>query len=374
MRRKASFVLAAVVPLALVLALMSLGLSQLVGAHAWHSTCKSTGFTWHGVTLTAAIVDPPNVVTGVVDATGCDVGVYFSSGVSGSILNADIYGALDFGVLNAGATVTIKSSRIHDIGDVHLSDVHVGVGIYFVNNSHACGTIVGNTITHYLHAGIIVAGLSDSAVISNNTLVGLGPVSFVEQSGIQVVGGAHVSLLGNHISANVYVGTQSGVAAGIVVVGGSCYDLPLTVGLQVKSNVLQDNDIGIWISELQTSLKTHGLCVATTTPTHIVVADNSIANTRVANVSGAAGQSYQAGITDQGNGDSLLSNTICGAGYLTTSVHGTVTGYIYPIDLALATNLHLSANTACGGTLLNLSLGLGAALSFENHLLVALVI
>ncbi len=372
MRRKASLILAACVPLALVIALLSLGLSQLVGARAWHTSCKSTGFSWHGVTLTAALVNPSTTVTGVVNATGCDVGVFFSSGVTGSIVNADIYGALDFGVLNVGANVTIKQSRIHDIGDVHLSNVHVGVGIYFANDSHACGTIEGNTITHYLRSGVIIAGPSDSAVVTNNILIGLGPISFVAQTGIQVVGGAHVTLSGNRISANIYVGSQPGVAAGIAVVGGSCYGLPLTLGLELRSNVLQDNDIGIWISELNSGAR-QGLCVAARTATHIVLVSNTISNARILNISGAAGQAYQAGITIQGSGVSIVSNTICGAGYLATT-HATVAGYIYPIDLVLATDLKLSGNTACGGSALNLSLGLGTTTDIQSRLLVALVL
>jgi hypothetical protein len=372
LRRKASFVLAACVPLALIVALVSLGLSQLVGARAWHSTCKATGFSWHGVALTAAIVNPSTVVTGVVDATGCDVGVFFGSGVTGTVLNADIYGALDFGVLNVGATVTIKQSHIHDIGDVHLSDVHVGVGIYFADDSHACGTIEGNTISHYLRSGVIIAGPSDSAVISNNTLLGLGPVSFVVQTGIEVVGGAHVSLSDNHIASNIYVGTQSGVASGIAIVGGSCYHQPLTIGLVLRSNILEDNDIGIWISELDAGSSNQDLCVASRTPARIQVLSNKISNSRVLNASGASGEAYQAGITVQGRGDIIVGNIICGAGYLTT--HALVAGYIYPIDLALASDLQLGSNTLCGNTALNLSLSLGTAPLFESHLLVDLVL
>src|ERR1043166_3525576 len=54
-------------------------------------TCTPTGFSRDSINLTAALINPPNV-SGDVDATGCEIGVYYSSGVNGHVENANIHG------------------------------------------------------------------------------------------------------------------------------------------------------------------------------------------------------------------------------------------------------------------------------------------
>src|SRR4051812_8502337 len=67
-------------------------------------------------TYTAAVVDPMVPLQGDVDATGCDIGVYYKTR-SGLIAHADVHDARVFGVFNDGNTVVILSSTIRDIGD-----------------------------------------------------------------------------------------------------------------------------------------------------------------------------------------------------------------------------------------------------------------
>jgi len=158
---------------------------------------------------TAAIVDQPTV-TGVVDATGCDIGVYYSS-VNGTIYHAEIFGARKYGVFNKGMSVTITNSSVHNIGDMPFSGNQYGVGIYY--RGGAIGLIDSNVVSFYQKGGIVVDGIGSSAIITNNTVTGLGPVNFIAQNGIQVSRGATGTVSGNTISGNAYTGCSHQDAA-----------------------------------------------------------------------------------------------------------------------------------------------------------------
>src|SRR5690349_12180264 len=78
--------------------------------------------------FTAALVNPP-AVTGDVDATGCDIAVYYDGTSPGAINNADVHSALWYGVFDDGAAVSIANSHIHDIGDTPFNGVQRGIGV-----------------------------------------------------------------------------------------------------------------------------------------------------------------------------------------------------------------------------------------------------
>ena len=48
------------------------------------AVCAPTGFIRDGIDLTAAVIDA-SALTGTVNATGCDIGVYYHPGTSGSV-------------------------------------------------------------------------------------------------------------------------------------------------------------------------------------------------------------------------------------------------------------------------------------------------
>jgi hypothetical protein len=50
------------------------------------SQCTPTGFVRDGMNLTAALINPAGVVTVDVDATGCDIGIYYNLVASGLVL------------------------------------------------------------------------------------------------------------------------------------------------------------------------------------------------------------------------------------------------------------------------------------------------
>jgi hypothetical protein len=175
------------------------GFSMTTNAGA--TTCIPTTFSRDGFFLTAAQIG--GTVSGSLDATGCDIGVYFAT--SGSVTSgAQIFGARYFGVVNDGTSVSVEGASIHDIGNNPFDGTQHGVGIYFTNGGS--GAIDGNTVSAYQKGGIVVNGAGTSASITNNSVSGLGPVVFIAQNGIQVSRGAVATVRGNDISDNFYTG------------------------------------------------------------------------------------------------------------------------------------------------------------------------
>src|SRR5690606_7432616 len=110
--------------------------------------CVPTGFN----SLTAVHVNPAFPVTGVVDATGCDIGVYYNQG-EGLVKNAVIYGARWYGVAVNGdasnVSVDVLNSQIYNIGDSPHTGNQRGVAVYyraFFSAGTATGRISGNQI------------------------------------------------------------------------------------------------------------------------------------------------------------------------------------------------------------------------------------
>jgi hypothetical protein len=84
----------------------------------------------------------------------------------------------------------------------------------------------------------------------------------------------------------------------------------------------------------------------TATATKVVTSGNTIRNDSVNNTSGfgSAGSGYQAGVSDQGNTDSIISNKICGKGY--TPVPNPPP-YLYRIDVTATNHPIVHHNTSC---------------------------
>lgn len=192
----------AMVPAALLAMAIPAALSATTAAGA--ATCLPTDFNRDSHFLTAAQIG--GSVSGTLDATGCDIGVYYKT--SGSVLaGAQIFGARYFGVVNNGAAVTVRGAGIHNIGDAPFNGAQHGVAIYFTNGG--TGTIDGNNVWAYQKGGIVVNGLATTATVTANAVTGLGPVIFIAQNGIQVSRGAVAEVRGNTISDNFYTGEAS---------------------------------------------------------------------------------------------------------------------------------------------------------------------
>ncbi|GAC1393618.1 MAG: hypothetical protein NVSMB38_22470 [Ktedonobacteraceae bacterium] len=349
--RKVFYALALLLPIAALVGAVTLGLHHFADAKAATIkplvTCTPTGFMRDGMDLTAAVI--PTVVSpnvrGTVDATGCNIGVYYGPGIKGSV-QAEVFGANYYGVVNNGSNVSVSHSYVHNIGENPFNGTQHGVGVYFSYDIGAKGTISNNRISLYQKGGIVVTGSNSSATIANNTVTGLGPVNFIAQNGIEVGAGAKGTITKNTVTGNSYTGPNFASSGGILVFGGSCYGTPLTVGTQIQHNSLQGNDVGVFLSNLNVD-SNNNCTVLPTTPTNIVTSKNIIKNNAVNNTTGGnllgAPGGYQAGISDEGYGDRLTSNKICGIGY--TPVPNPPP-YLSMIDI-VATNPVVSNNTSC---------------------------
>ena len=287
------------------------------------ATCTATGFIKDGIDLTAASINPGDF-SGTVDATGCNIGIYYGPGSKAKVNGAEVFGANYYGIVNDGGDIDIKNSSVHNIGEVPPNGSQHGVGIYFVDGG--TGSIQKNTVSLYQKGGIVVNGVGSSAKIQNNTVTGLGRVDFIAQNGIQVSRGATGDVNNNKVSGNAYTGANGASSGGILIYGG-CGD-PLTTGVDVKNNTLVNNDVGIFL--FNGDLACEG---APATPTNNSAHNNTISNDMVSNISGfGPGCGYQAGVDDVGNGDEITNNRISGAGYATQECPA----FVRPIDTTQA--------------------------------------
>jgi len=280
--------------------------------------CTQTGFFRDAINMTAALINPVDTVSGTVDATGCNIAVYYdSNGLGGTVKAADIFGSNYFGVLVNGdagpVSVDVLNSTIHDIGESPLNGSQHGVAVYyraFFLGGGATGKINGNTIERYQKGGIVVNGVGSNAVVSNNIVHGLAPVNFIAQNGVQFGFGSSGSAMKNTVTGNQYTGSST-ASGGILVVGGPGYGTCpdggpclYTTGIQIVQNIVTNNDVGVWLSNIDESGN------APVDQTNEKVVNNTISNNTCVN-------QYQAGVSDQGNNDKIINNRISGIGYAT---------------------------------------------------------
>jgi hypothetical protein len=299
--------------------------ASIVGAgQALAVTCTQTGFFRDSINLTAALINPGDV-TGTVDASGCNIGVYYGPGAKAKVTDADVFGANYFGIVNNGGDINVKNSSVHNIGEVPFNGTQHGVGIYFVDGG--TGSIHKNMVSLYQKGGIVVTGLNSSAKIQQNTVTGEGPVNYIAQNGIQVSRGATGDVSNNTVSGNAYTGLGGASSGGVLIFGG-CGG-PLTTGVDVKNNTLINNDVGVFLFN-GPDADCGGIPA---TPTNNSAHNNTITNSAVTNISGfGPGCGYQAGVDDVGNGDEITNNRISGAGYATQDCPA----FVRPIDTTQA--------------------------------------
>jgi len=275
----------------------------------------------------------------------------------------------EFGVLVIdGGTTTLVGDKVNDIRDTNASlyGCQFGVAIqigreywptadfsaYKTENFVGHATIKNTSVSGYQKNGITVDGPGTTANLFTDTVNGAGQTDttlspFNGQNGIQISRGANnVQVQGTTVTGNAYTGGGGASATGILVYGGNCYEsaTPLTTGTKILHNTLQNNDIGVALSNLNGN--SNNQCVLPITPTNIKANSNHITNIAVTNVSGYNlfnyPGGYQAGISDEGYGDQMDYNQICGVGYTPVSPPP----YLSMIDVA-ATNPTLSGNTTC---------------------------
>ena len=199
--------------------IFSLFALALVVAPTFAVTCTPTGFYRDSINMTAALINPSGTVTGDVDATGCNIGIYYGPGKTGVVSGANVFGANYYGIVAQQATVDVKNSSIHNIGEFPFNGLQHGVGIYYANvdgqvngdcttgSGLTLGSVDNNTINFYQKGGVVVACKGANVSVTNNTVTGLGPVDFIAQNGIQFGYGAMGMATGNTLDGgNYYTG------------------------------------------------------------------------------------------------------------------------------------------------------------------------
>lgn len=314
------------------------------------ATCTHTGFIRDGIDMTAAVINPTTPVNGTLDATGCNIGVYID-GVDATIDTAEIFGANYYGVVVNGdvgsPSASITNSNIHDIGESPLNGTQHGVAIYFRSfflTGSASGTISNDTFTNYQKGGIVANGQGVNVAITDNTVTGQGRVDYIAQNGIQVGYGASASVMRNTVTGNAYTGANNASSGGILVVGGAGYGTcpdgnpcPYTVNTRIIQNTVRESDVGVWLSNADASF------APPASATNIKVVNNVLSNALVTNISGCGTPLiYQAGVSDEGNNDKIVTNSISGLGYANFNSGGCGT---FSIDTTVTARSKVHANT-----------------------------
>jgi hypothetical protein len=279
------------------------------------AACIPTGaLDRDGTPLTARVVNPAGVVTGTIDATGCEVGVYFGQG-HGRVSEAEVFGARYYGVLVDGnlndVSVDVSNSSFHDIGEVPRTNVRHGQGVAYrsFDGGSATGTASGNRVWGFQEAGMNMTGPGSTVTFSGNRIIGPGPQSVIEQNGIQVIFGAHGTVRGNKISGMSFTGPDFAPSTGILVVGGPGYGKPYTYGAVLVDNVITGYFVVIYVNEIEVNNRPSPLPISTR------LEGNVIRNTQLNNVDGFGNKGYQAGISVHSNADRIIDNRISGNGY-----------------------------------------------------------
>ena len=311
------------------------------------AACTPTGFIRDGIDMTAALINPASP-SGVLDAAGCNIGIYIDHTIAGgtaTIQAMDIYGANYFGVLVNGdagpVQANIRNNFVHNIGEVPFNGAQHGAGIYvraFFAANVVTGEITGNTVYAYQKGGIVVNGAGGKiAKVNGNRVTGQGHVTYIAQNGIQVGYGAMpypAQVVSNVVTGNSFIGTpgDGSASAGILVVGGpwlgTCPDgnvCPYTNQVVMAGNILINNDTGVNVFNAQADFS------APPTPTQSLVVQN------VAGSDFCYNQAYQAGLSLLGNTDYIYNNYVLqGGGYGPSCGLG--------IDVTGSTNVQSSGN------------------------------
>jgi len=312
-------------------ATLTLAASVAASAACSFTTVKKT-MTLSGNCTTTSSIIVPNGFT--LDGAGYTItandpllghftgGVVQNGGASANVTNVTItaVGLADVcdagaqrlrGILFDGASGSITNVKVLNLNQ-GPSGCQEGNAIEVRNFGSSATTnrvtIDGNTAIGYQKTGIVANG-DVEATITNNVVDGLGPVNYIARNGIQLGFGASGMVKRNQVSGNSYTGLD--VSGGILVVGGPFYGGDFCVNIQIDKNVVMGNDVGVFLSQYEADQS------APASATNIKVVNNEISNNAVTN-----GYIYQAGVSDVGNNDKIISNTISGIGYDPNTIFG----------------------------------------------------
>ncbi len=214
-------------------------------------TCTSIigapGIGYSPVTPSSAaiVATSGQVITGLIDASGCDVGVYVGPGVTGVTITATVTDALYAGIDVSGGNANVIGSTVSNIGDNPFTGDQYGIAIFY--GDAATGEVINSQVSSYQKSGIEVLDAGSVVTVSNDTVTGLGPVPIIAQNGVEFDSGASGSITNSTIQGNSYsatcntqnYNTSCAQSGGILLFDAA----PNVI---VSNNKVSLNDIGIW--------------------------------------------------------------------------------------------------------------------------------
>lgn len=212
--------------------------------------CVPTDYSQDGQTLTAALVNPPDgVVPENLDATGCDIGIYYNDGKTHSLVDKNVFGSRYYGVLSRkeGTVTNLSKAAYYDIGE----DPHDGTqhGVSVAYRDGADGTLDHSQVFDYQKGGVLANGAGTNVQVLNNLIRGLGPVSFIAQNGVQYSNGATGNVNDNVIQDHQYTGCskqdQRNTGCSYVVSTGILLFNVDPKQVDTRNNTYRNNDVNL---------------------------------------------------------------------------------------------------------------------------------
>lgn len=223
-------------------------------------SCEPTGFKRDEIDMTAALINPATL-SGDVNATGCNIGVYFDE--DGTVDGAKVYGANYYGIVVRKASVDVKNSEVYNIGERPFNGAQHGVGIYYANvegvtngdcdneDGNTSGNIDNNIVRDYQKGGVVISCPSTKVSVTNNKVLGLTPVEFIAQNGIQFGYGASGEAKGNEIVGNYYQGANW-TSTGLLLFDVNANEI------KRSNNKFRDNQTNLNVTTRQACPHTYG--------------------------------------------------------------------------------------------------------------------
>jgi hypothetical protein len=224
-------------------------------ALALPAVCVPTDFVRDSHPLTAALINPPaGTVPQNFDATGCEIGIYYSSTMpgtpTGTLQNRHVFGARYYGIVVRGATasVTFTQGSVFDIeDDPTFNGSQHGVGFGVVEGGTL--SVDQSQIYDYQKNGFVADGVGSTLNVSNSVVRGKGPTPLIAQNGIQFSRGADGSAVENFIEGHQYTGcskqdSRDGSCEYVVSTGILLFDVDPSA-INTHLNTFRDNDVNI---------------------------------------------------------------------------------------------------------------------------------
>jgi hypothetical protein len=246
--RSRAFRIKTVLVCCVVLGALSFGASSASAA----VVCVPTGYMQDGMNLTAALVNPPDAtVPPNLDATGCDIGIFYNAAGTHSLVNKSVFGARYYGVLSIteGTVTNITNSSVYDIGEQPtFNGSQHGVSVAYRDG--ADGQLDHSQIYDYQKGGVLANAAGTNVQVLNNLIRGQGPTPVIAQNGVQISRGATGNVNDNVIQDHQYTGctkqqqkagtcTTYAVSAGIVLFAVD----PKFV--DTRNNTFRNNDVNL---------------------------------------------------------------------------------------------------------------------------------